>query len=142
MFTRERVTVLVALVLACLMSGCETQRATMLTIWSDSSVVGAEVLLDGKSAGRIVERQFSEVMVVKAGEVGWKWPGQVAGDTVFRANELRGFWTGDVPHGTRTIACKTFEGRVLQLDFRHPDRFMMAFASLQRGVFVSWALSS
>ena len=121
-----------------LVSRTDLLTKTDFTIFGDSSLVGATVLVDGIHRGT-----FSGVRAVRTYVLGKEsdplhWPGQVAGDTVFTAGDINGSWSAKIKNGTHDLVLSSPDGRVLRARISLGATMVEGLASFDRNHLHTW----
>jgi len=104
----------VAILFAMAWSGCDLVTQTDFSIYGDSSLVGATVLVDGVPRGTFSGTRVVRTRVVESLSDPLHWPAQVVGDTIFVAGGLNGGWSGKVRNGWHQVVLRAPDGRELR----------------------------
>jgi hypothetical protein len=123
--------------------GCGSPFPSDVTIYGDSSLVGATVSVDGAPSGTLEARRAPRAWLVERTRHRelQAWPGQAVGDTVFRSGATQAIWSGKLKDRDHMLACRGPDGRELKLLLTKHADVIVVLASFRRDFIHAWVES-
>jgi hypothetical protein len=130
------VSVAAAVVTALWSGGCG--ETVHLRILGDNAAVGSAVYIDGKLKGRLMSQPGKGALIVDEFVYGWRWPGQVAGDTVLPAEQEQSALGFMCRWGRHRIKFVTTDGDSLQETIDVQGGETVVLVSFRRREITAW----